>query len=550
MILHGILDQALQQYCIRGFATAQDLAKISEADPSYQRNWVRKQGDLMAKFMSGARSFFPEVILSFTLPLDMQVADRTDEVGRYQPPTPFPGTRVSMEDGALKFQIKRANMPERTVPTGRPATYLQTVSIDIDEDKLAGRKPFFRIDGNHRLTAGSEGQAGQVQIAFCIVLFNATTPGTKTLERQFFNDINSKSQPLTLEERLRVIVDPESGISDVDLQDPDKFGLVYLFTRHTFGLIGKPDSAEAKREFPTLYSLLFNTGDGQTYRRTLCYEVYELLFELAESDNPLHKEGIDTSFRDYQRLIDSLKEVERLFNECRPLRECKAPGLLVASVYYAFRGNNIGRLRRFLEWAVRNHIDEQQEGNASDVVRIFESLEYGRNRTVFVSMPYGGDSELHFEAIKEVIEEQNKARGYHEKYDLRPLRIDQIIKGETHKISDSIIKEMSESGLLIADLTGSNPNVYHEIGYIMGMAQHSKGAFPSLLLLCNERLTPLSTVGFNIRGYHIISFKDTRELKPKLRKQLEACYQEGNIPRIEEPAEMKGEPPAPPDEAS
>jgi hypothetical protein len=535
MVLHGILDQALQQYCIRGFATAQDLAKLSEADSSYQRNWIRKQGDLMAKFMSGDRSFFPEVIMSFTLPLDLQVADRTDELGRYLPPTPFPGTRVSTEDGALKFQVKRANMPERTVPTGRPSTYLQTVSIDIDEDKLAGRKPFFRIDGNHRLTAGSEGEAGQVQIPFCLVLFNATTPGTKTLERQFFNDINSKSQPLTLEERLRVIVDPESGIPDTDLQDPDKFGLPYLFTRHTFQMMGEKDSAAAKREFQTLYPLLFVTEDGQTYRRTLCYRVYELLLDLAESDNILNNEGITERFVDYQRFGDSLKKVEVLFGARRPLRETQATGLLIASVYFAFRGNE-GRLHRFLEWAVRNHIDEQTEVNATDIVQIFESLEHGRNRTVFVSMPYGGDCELHYEAIAEVVKEMNEARGYREKYDLRPLRIDQVVKGETHKISDSIIQEMSESGLLIADLTFSNPNVYHEIGYIMGMAQHTKGASPSLLLLCNERLTPLSTVGFNIRGYHIIAFKDTRELKPKLRKQLEACYQEGNTPRIEEVA--------------
>ena len=44
MIIRGILDRSLSnQICIRGFARIKELAKISKANPEYQRELLEKQ---------------------------------------------------------------------------------------------------------------------------------------------------------------------------------------------------------------------------------------------------------------------------------------------------------------------------------------------------------------------------------------------------------------------------------------------------------------------------------------------------------------------------
>ena len=72
MILRGILDRSLSsQLTIRGFAPIKELARISKADYSYQRNPLSKQEEIITTFLETEEYlFFPEVILSFRLKKD------------------------------------------------------------------------------------------------------------------------------------------------------------------------------------------------------------------------------------------------------------------------------------------------------------------------------------------------------------------------------------------------------------------------------------------------------------------------------------------------
>lgn len=65
MILRGILEQSLgNQLCIRGFAPLQELARLSKADETYQRDFIKeREQDLKEYLETEEYIFFSEVVL-------------------------------------------------------------------------------------------------------------------------------------------------------------------------------------------------------------------------------------------------------------------------------------------------------------------------------------------------------------------------------------------------------------------------------------------------------------------------------------------------------
>ena len=69
MILRGVLDRSLgNMVCIRGFAKLSDLAQVSKADESYQRDLIEEHEQEILDFLHKRQTlFFPEVILSYAV---------------------------------------------------------------------------------------------------------------------------------------------------------------------------------------------------------------------------------------------------------------------------------------------------------------------------------------------------------------------------------------------------------------------------------------------------------------------------------------------------
>lgn len=67
----------------------------------------------------------------------------------------------------------------------------------------------------------------------------------------------------------------------------------------------------------------------------------------------------------------------------------------------------------------------------------------------------------------------------------RPIRIDRTVESSTFSIQDRILDAIQSCSLIIADLSSANINVYHEIGYAMGVAQ-SHNMIPNMILLYKE----------------------------------------------------------------
>ena len=84
--------------------------------------------------------------------------------------------------------------------------------------------------------------------------------------------------------------------------------------------------------------------------------------------------------------------------------------------------------------------------------------------------------------------------------------------------------------MIIADLSSANINVYHEIGYAMGVAQ-AQTMKPNIILLYKENTDHNKEnkdvdkfVGFNLRNLAQLRFKDYDQLVDGLVERLEKHY--------------------------
>lgn len=81
------------------------------------------------------------------------------------------------------------------------------------------------------------------------------------------------------------------------------------------------------------------------------------------------------------------------------------------------------------------------------------------------------------------------------------------------------------SGLLIADLTQGNKNVYHEVGYMMGLNKGRGGSQDNFILIADQaKLAGDSAIGFNLRAWQQLRFSDTSSLEDDLIGAMEEFY--------------------------
>ena len=113
---------------------------------------------------------------------------------------------------------------------------------------------------------------------------------------------------------------------------------------------------------------------------------------------------------------------------------------------------------------------------------------------------------------------------------MHPIRIDRTIEQGAFSIQDKILEAIQNCSLIIADLSSKNINVYHEIGYAMGIAKSNK-MLPNMILLYKEnsdhnkdKTDVDKYVGFNLRNLSQLRFKDYDQLVEGLVKRLENHY--------------------------
>lgn len=516
MILKGILDQSLGQVCIRGYAPLGDLEKVSRADFLFQRNLIAKQKQTIIKFLdNNPNLFFPEVILSYVVKYRFPKKSSKESFNPLQ--KIFSGGRFTSNIDKISFRTKQLREG-----SGYATKLTQVTTIEIDDAKLAeliqqNQQPFLRIDGNHRLSAANAFKdrptVTGMNAPFCLILLADENPDAdkriaNKFEKTVFHNINSKSIPLTDEEIYRVIIDDPINFTDPELTSREDFGEEYLFTRK----IREKIKAE---NFPAIEYLLHDKKDEIQFIRTILVDFFTIL----RNYNLIGKH-----FKQFNLIERTLKKAEQRYEDFPLLQQSKSHGLLVAFLYFTFRENKFN-LDWFTDWVLENHIYELKEVSPYDLIAIFNKLIESKDKTIFISMQFNDKiCENHFKFIKDLIEEINRETKANIK--LYPLRIDRFKDGSAYKIPDTILNKIYESGLLLADLTHDNPNVYHEVGYLMGLNRIRKPRKLNLIMICNKTVHKKfpNNIGFNLRNHKILPFIDTNELKQPLKDEIINYY--------------------------
>jgi len=455
MIIRGILDRSLSnQICIRGFARIKELARISKANPEYQRELLEKQKDVVSNFLTEETYlFFPEVILSLKLRQDLNLK------GAYKDATAIQLIEKGKDFNSNidKLKIRSKVFPQENFDVNE-TNQITVVEVEFDDAELAqliqdNKHPLHRIDGNHRLTAAEEivtDRIGTMNIPFCIVLFEETfedkfNPASNKMEKTsdtsfekfekvVFYNINSKTEPLTLEQNLRVIINDEKHFNEEELEKI--FGRSGVLVRKLYNQI------EDVNLLRGINHLLHNNFRG------LSKSIFESLLGSKPEDELVSE------------VKESLLTINELYKSQDKLTGNNSEGLFTALLYYNVKDKP--KYNFFKEWVLKHHIFEIQEAKYKTLIDIFDKVS-DQTVKIFVAMPYFSEDEVesYNQAYKRVLD---KIKAENDQIKISLFDIMQH-KGDSYNINNKMIEQINESNIFIADISNRNVNVAFELGY-------------------------------------------------------------------------------------
>ncbi len=509
IILRGLLDRALANFtCLRGYATMKDLHGISKADESYQRSLITKHHERMVNFLNDEEYlFFPEVILGASLVNGLRNEIYMDDVDDFlKNLDQGKGQSHPFDDFTLRYNTTAYQNPN----DARQKNYLKRARLTITNDAF---QKFHRIDGNHRLSVLDEPEKLKddaqrqkfeaLNVPFCLVLF-PTSADLEKHSRVLFHNLNFHQIPITKEKNLSLILDQGSPFDNEKLRTT--FGESYPLARqildswdlemipHIMAVIEPADGVDKEKECKRTY--LINT------------------LELLNKKEVVH---------DAQRVKAVLGVINPLF-ENHMMQASPNHGLLTAYTYYAISKPHA--LRIFHNWVVQNHIYHTESIKAEELIKVFDCVLESRHQTVFVSMQFSPETEGNYEAIQKAIDEVNADNRLDLK--IQPIRIDQFKKGYSYEITDEILELIQGCGLLIADLTYGNKNVYHEVGFLMGQNAGKDKPQDNFIFVWNDSASKdkfNKDVSFNLNHKQVLKAKGTGDMTAQLKEQIEIFYQ-------------------------
>ena len=143
------------------------------------------------------------------------------------------------------------------------------------------------------------------------------------------------------------------------------------------------------------------------------------------------------------------------------------------------------------------------------------------NNTCFVISPIGKEGTENYEKFKEVLDYIIKPAIEDSGYGLEVLRADEI--NRTGSLIKDILENIYNSFIVIADLTGQNPNVFYELG-----VRHSLKSKTVLIA------QSMDDIPFDIRDYRTIIYDTSAKgaiiFKTKLKEYLKEIFENPNNP--------------------
>ncbi|MDE5756237.1 MAG: hypothetical protein K2I23_04035 [Clostridia bacterium] len=479
------------EYCynglpiIRGYCSYKKLLQYSKPHPSYQRTAEEQHvNEIRAYLESPQIKFMTEVVLSF---------DCTNVV--------FDEQYLSLADAMLRNAGSKffSSNKDLSIAHIGSAKINKIIRFEFNDNKPAF---FHRIDGNHRLEALKDYRGDDFQIPFCVILLSSSgNPELRVREKtemEIFHNINAKVKPLTSIEQYN--------------------GLFNLFSVDELLQFGKDLSVTQE------YLL--------TYSQTSLNNLFELLRDLSDTVMRCVKFIMSNSIEiSAQELADIFGELNHTyFSDCEKIRHCKDSNALVPYVYYCKTGggHKNAKLSAFNDWFISNKLYNIEKFDPTSIVKVFDSIYEIRQKQIFVAMPFKPELDFVYQAIRSTVEKLNN------KYGIElptPIRIDKQITGYSYDIVDEILTQIQNAGLLIADLTDQNANVYYEVGYAQGLLQSQLGNAVKVLYLISNPSNPddpFASAKFDVQHYKMLPYKNigngVQELKDALENELKVFY--------------------------
>ena len=509
----GILDTAFDNFlCLRGFARIGDLAESSVSDESYQRPLIETNKDDLKNYLEkGESKFFPEVILSTYFDTATN-AETAREFLVHQASKP---QALKIDSNKFKFKLSsRYYAAEGADIRTRDKLIDAAMTIDVQATK------FSRIDGNHRLSVSLNASTRDLKVPFCLVLF-PDKEKAEQFSRQLFHTINFKMRPLAQEQNLKLILDESAHnlkLFPSEVLSNPPFGLAYEKARAALKAI----------QFDALPALREVLIDENNATREEHYRTLALALAKKVEINISSPQKWERSF------AEALTRTHAIYQNHAGLRASKNKGLLEALITLSWTVDEKSNTKRsrFVDWVTRNRLYELGEVQAQGLVSVFEKLEAAKSKQIFVAMPFRPETEATWDAIRDAVHDFKKNSGLEIK---DPIRIDKHDHSRSYKITDEIFKLIDESGLLIADLTYGNPNVYHEIGFSLGLKHSRLEDFKTNMLLIWHEERKLAKdedgparerndVRFDLKDWSHIRFKDTNALRNQLPQALAESF--------------------------
>jgi len=579
--LEGIIYKTFNHYVVlRGFAPIKDLAAVSHKPDAYQRPAIEQHKEEIISFLSSDEyKYFPEITLACRV-------EKYDEFARNI------GINNAVDRDDAQF-VTGLKVLVENLPYGYRARHAYLKKNDNkDLVRVDGNHRLEFFDENYSdwwLSHDYDKKSIQNLIVPFTIIFSEREFGDK-FEAGIFHNINFKQEPLRQEASLKIISD--LGVFDdkekLGEAYPLALRLIDIAKNSTFDSIHwlKNNNDIANDYYRTaclrIIQLLLN-------RKTIIEK------ELKEENDRLSKKGEEVAKnkleleklqkqaqsspkKALQQQEEQKNKIQRLENEGRNLdfqqqhierrvkrlsdylekindiSEIKKAITSLGHVYESFEGKKYGniaflsamvyyslldktQLQAFIHWAVRNGInkvnepDDLSKDSAENLIKMFEQIFQSKKNEVFVSMQFGDpQSELIYEKIVRAIEQFNtKYTGIH--LNVYPIRIDRTVESSTYSIQDRILEAIKSCSLIIADLSSQNINVYHEIGYAMGVAQ-ANNLLPNMILLYKEDTQYKDKnedtdkfIGFNLRNLSQLRFKDYKQLVDGLIERLEKHYE-------------------------
>ncbi len=500
--LSGIYNESLGGACtLRGYAKYNEIVGLSYPHPGYQRPPEDEHVAQISSFIAaGSNSFSPEIVLAYTARYDYYAQGASSDVDALSDIKSGKGFASNVDGIVFK--------KERAVANG----FLYTLSIPDKKYDHIEDKPFRRVDGNHRLLAIEKLiSIGEMRsnylIPFCIIIFpeNANMKDEKII----FHNINSKAIPIRSERLLTsILADSKDEFSFSDKELDENFGHEYLLARKM--LESKPLAIRKLRSIPWVSSDLMSAlvdmisivqkryGDIQTLEA-------EEAFGNALS-NALSKAKLDSG---------------------KTLQISSGMLFLLVKLYYEIEMSSssteaIQYKDRLLAWADKYQITDAQidteqnaANNAECIEAIFKRYVQSTEQTIFMSRCFLPQYDETENAIRRAIKQINEEK----KTGIKLIRVDQHQEGTTGQISDRVLRDIENSGLVIADLSSGRPNIPHEIGYAMGLKK-------ALILVYNGSPAKVEDyIPANIKMFEQIRFNgDYQTLQNKIKQCLIDYY--------------------------